>query len=40
MDTKKNINELLISLNLKVIRFTGDKFPIELWSNNNLKKKQ
>ena len=38
MHTKKNINDLLISLNHKVIRFTGDKFPRELWSNNNLKK--
>ena len=38
MSTKKNINDLLISLNPKVIRFTGEKFPTELWSNNNLKK--
>ena len=38
MNTKKNINDLLISLNPKVIRFTGEKFPTELWSNNQLKK--
>ena len=40
MNTKKNINDLLISLNPKVIRFTGEKFPTELWNNNHLKKKQ
>ena len=38
MNTKKNINDLLISLNPKVIRFTGEKFPTELWNNNHLKK--
>ena len=38
MNTKKNINDLLISLDRKVIRFTGEKFPTELWSNNQLKK--
>ena len=38
MDTKKNINDLLISLNPKVLRFTGEKFPTELWSKNYLKK--
>jgi len=37
MSPKKNINDLLINLNPKVIRFTGEKFPTELWSN-NLKK--
>ena len=39
MNTKTNINDLLISFNPKVIRFTGKKFPTELWSNNCLKKK-
>ena len=39
MSNKTNINDLLISLKPKVIRFTGDKFPTELWSNNSLKKK-
>ena len=38
MSTKKNINDLLISLNPKVLRFTGEKFPTELWNNNHLKK--
>ena len=38
MSTKKNINDLLISLNPKVIRFTGEKFPTELWNNNQIKK--
>ena len=38
MSTKKNINDLLISLNPKVIRFTGEKFPTELWSKNHFKK--
>ena len=38
MNTKKNINDLLISLNPKIIRFTGKKFPAELWSTNYQKK--
>ena len=41
MNTKNNINDLLINLEPKVLRFTGSKFPTELWSNNqtkNLKK--
>tara|TARA_B100000579_G_scaffold189852_1_gene155021 strand:+ start:409 stop:543 length:135 start_codon:yes stop_codon:yes gene_type:complete len=38
MSSKKNINDILISLNPKVIRFTGEKFPTELWSKNPLKK--
>jgi len=38
MSSKKNINDLLISLNPKVIRFTGEKFPTELWNNNPIKK--
>jgi len=38
MSNKKNINDLLISLNPKVIRFTGEKFPTELWGNNINKK--
>ena len=40
MSTKKNINDLLIRLNPKVIRFTGEKFPTELWKNNHLKKRE
>ena len=38
MSNKHNINDLLISLNPKVIRFTGNKFPTELWNTNYLKK--
>ena len=37
MQTKKNINDLLISLKPKVIRFTGEKFPTELWKKNHIK---
>ena len=37
MSTKNNINELLINLEPKVLRFTGSKFPTELWSNNQIK---
>ena len=40
MSIKKNVNDALISLKPKVIRFTGDKFPAELWSNNNFQKKK
>ena len=39
MSTKNNINDLLIKLKPKVLRFTGSNFPTELWSNNYLKKK-
>ena len=38
MNTKNNINDLLINLKPKVIRFTGANFPTELWSNNHFKK--
>ena len=33
METNKNLNDLLINLNPKVIRFTGEKFPTELWNS-------
>ncbi len=33
MDPNKNLNDLLISLKPKVIRFTGEKFPTELWNS-------
>jgi len=32
MLTNKNINELILNLKPKVIRFTGKKFPSELWN--------
>ena len=37
MRTKININDLLINLKPKVLRFTGSNFPTELWSNNLIK---
>ena len=33
MGPAKNLNDLLINLKPKVIRFTGEKFPSELWNN-------
>ena len=33
MEPNKNINDLLINLKPKVIRFTGEKFPNELWNS-------
>ena len=33
MNSNKNLNDLLINLKPKVIRFTGEKFPTELWNN-------
>jgi len=38
MKPDKNINDLLLDLEPKVIRFTGIKFPTELWNNNKIKK--
>ena len=39
MKPNKNLNDLLINLKPKVIRFTGEKFPNELWNSNCKKKK-
>jgi len=33
MEPNKNLDELIINLKPKVIRFTGEKFPTELWNN-------
>ena len=33
METNTNLNDLIINLKPKVIRFTGEKFPNELWNN-------
>ena len=33
MKSNNKLNELIINLNPKVIRFTGEKFPNELWNN-------
>ena len=38
MNSIKNVNDLLIDLKPKVIRFTGEKFPNELWGTNLIKK--
>ena len=38
MDSNKNLNDLLINLRPKVIRFTGEKFPNELWNSFQRKK--
>ena len=33
MHSDENLNDLLINLKPKVIRFTGEKFPTELWNS-------
>ena len=33
METNTNLDKLIINLKPKVIRFTGEKFPTELWNN-------
>jgi len=37
MSSNKNINDLLVNLNPKVLRFTGEKFPSELWNTSSVK---
>ena len=37
MSSNKNINDLLVNLNPKVIRFTGEKFPSELWNTSSVR---
>ena len=32
MESNKNLDNLIINLKPKVIRFTGEKFPTELWN--------
>ena len=39
MTPDKNLNDLLRNLNPKVIRFTGEKFPAELWNSSYQIKK-
>ena len=39
MHSDENLNDLLINLKPKVIRFTGEKFPTELWNSGYLIKK-
>ena len=38
MEASKNLNDLVINLKPKVIRFTGVKFPTELWNSGSQKK--
>ena len=33
MEPNKKLNDLIINLKPKVIRFTGEKFPNELWNS-------
>ena len=33
MELNKNLDKLIINLKPKVIRFTGEKFPTELWNS-------
>ena len=33
MEPNKELNDLIINLKPKVIRFTGEKFPTELWNS-------
>ena len=35
MEPNKNLDNLIINLKPKVIRFTGEKFPTELWNNSS-----
>ena len=39
MFSNQNLNDLLRNLNPKVIRFTGEKFPDELWNSSYQIKK-
>ena len=39
MESNEKVNELIINLQPKVIRFTGEKFPTELWNNSYQIKK-
>ena len=37
MSNKELLKDLLANLNPKVLRFTGEKFPSELWSTSSVK---
>ncbi len=39
MEPNKNLDELIINLKPKVIRFSGERFPTELWNNSCQLKK-
>ncbi len=38
MEPNKKLNDLIINLKPKVVRFTGEKFPTELWKSSYQKK--
>ena len=40
MEPNINLDDLIINLKPKVIRFTGEKFPTELWNNSLSNKKK
>ena len=40
MESDKTLNDLILNLKPKVIRFTGEKFPTELWNNSYKIKKR
>ena len=33
MESNKKLNDLIVHLKPKVIRFTGERIPTELWNN-------
>ena len=39
MEPNKKLNDMIINLKPKVIRFTGEKFPTELWNSGCQTKK-
>ena len=39
MEPNKNLDDFIINLKPKVIRFTGEKFPNELWNSGSQIKK-
>ena len=39
MEPNKKLNDLIINLKPKLIRFTGEKFPNELWNSGSQIKK-
>ena len=39
MEPNKKLDDLILNLKPKVVRFTGEKFPNELWNSNFQMKK-
>ena len=40
MEPNKKLNDLITNLKPKVIRFTGEKFPTELWTSSKYQIKK